>query len=228
MKVKLLLLLLTITLCLVTSFVYAGRVRGKLDRYGPRGITPAPFVPVTLLSRDTDQRLEPVYTGSDGMYCFENVEAGNYILEIWSQGFDNQSFNYEINVLDQTYTDIRPILITSLIFEFPEEGDTLSAGTVIESRGTHTLSSDVYVWIVLSDSFGNYYLQNPPIHLREDGSWIGRNIHLGSGIIQIHTVLVTDEGDEEFRRKVSNNEWGSFNQLPNGSHILVSRNIIIQ
>lgn len=137
-----LLFALTIILVLVASFNYAETARGRLDKYGPDGISSAPHVPVTLYSRKTEQRSEPVYTGSDGMYWFDNLEPGEYILEIWSQGFNNEPSSYEIRVLDQLYTDIKPIVITPL---------------QIEIKPIATTPRQIPTFDVLSDTHNMYY-----------------------------------------------------------------------
>lgn len=103
-------LLLAITLFFVTASAYAGTVRGRLDRQGPYGIYPTPYVPVTLYSPFYG-RTSPAYTGTDGMYYIYNVPPGDYTLEIWIQGFSYQPITYGIRVFDQPYVDIRPILV---------------------------------------------------------------------------------------------------------------------
>jgi len=119
---------------------------------------------------------------------------------------------------------LQPISV-SLRFESPQEGQTFGAGTVIEARGRHTFTPDTLIWLVLSDAFGNLYLQNPPVRLLVNGSWTGRNVNLGQGVTEIHAVRVTEEGDKEFQTKVLRLEWAAFNRLPSGSRIVATRKI---
>ena len=103
-----LLLLLVVTLLVVTISAYAQTVRGRLDRQGPSGLRPAPYVRVTLYTPDIG-RSSRVYTGTNGMYYFYNVPLGNYTLEIW--GYGDNPITYSIQVYNQPYTDIQPIVI---------------------------------------------------------------------------------------------------------------------
>lgn len=111
MKIKsTLLILFAMILLAATTFAYSGTVRGRLERQGPYGIYPVPYVPLTLYSSAMG-RSSPAYTGPDGMYYFYNVQSGKYNLEIWIQDFGYPPIIYFITVFDQPYTDIKPILI---------------------------------------------------------------------------------------------------------------------
>jgi len=56
----------------------AALVRGRLERQR----APAPGITVTLYSRKTG-RSAPAHSGNDGMYAYNNVAAGAYVLEVW-------------------------------------------------------------------------------------------------------------------------------------------------
>lgn len=98
----------------------------------------------------------------------------------------------------------------------------LSPGTVATLTGTHTLSLASYVWVILSDSYGNYYLQSPPVQLNRDGSWTATNIRVGRGIVGLHIVLASTEADSQFQQQVLDGDWSGFPRLPNGAEILTS------
>lgn len=86
------------------STSFAAMVRGRLQR----GMYPAPFVTVTLLSQNLG-RSAPAVTSPDGMYYFYNVPAGPYILELWLGG--PSPATYPIPQVREPYTDILPIQI---------------------------------------------------------------------------------------------------------------------
>ena len=114
MKVKptiLSLFVITLFSIIITGFAYAGTVRGRLDRQGPYGIHPVPYMAVTLYSSTSRRRTSPAYTGADGMYYLYNIPYGGYTLEIWIKGFRYPPITYRISVLNQQYTDIKSILI---------------------------------------------------------------------------------------------------------------------
>jgi len=118
-----------------------------------------------------------------------------------------------------------PIGQVSFSFDEPREGQEYKIGEPLPNKGTYkNLTPDHYVWLVLRDNLGNYYLQNPPPRLTGDGSW-DATVRPGENILEICAVLVDEHGEAEFRRKVRENEWGAFERLPRGSRIIGSRRI---
>lgn len=102
-------LLLLLILFATTVSAYAATVRGRLDRRDGYGRNyAAAYVSVTLFNSQLG-RSAPAYTGSDGMYYFYNVPPGFYTLEIWLS--PGKALVYRIQVYDQPYTDISPLLI---------------------------------------------------------------------------------------------------------------------
>lgn len=96
----------------------------------------------------------------------------------------------------------------------PTSGQSFSAGSVIEANGRHSLNAASFVWAVLWDAYGHYYLQNPPVILNSDGSWHAKNLHLGHDIIEIIFVKVNQSDNDDFLKKVKNQVWGAFDVLP--------------
>jgi hypothetical protein len=96
----------------------------------------------------------------------------------------------------------------------PIIGKSFSAGSVVEANGKHSLDTHSFVWAVLHDTYGHYYLQNPPVTLNPDGNWISKNLHLGHDIDEIIFVQVNQSEHEDFLQKVKNHDWGAFDALP--------------
>jgi hypothetical protein len=96
----------------------------------------------------------------------------------------------------------------------PKSGKAFKAGRVIEAEGTHAFSAGSTVWAVLRDVYGNYYLQNPTLDIKADGSWQAINIHLGTEIVEILFVKVNESGNTHFENKVMHKEWGAFGSFP--------------
>ena len=86
----------------------------------------------------------------------------------------------------------------------------------LDARGSTTLRDSDYVWVVLKDQTGGYYLQNPPTEIRS-GEWIAYNIRPLEGIKKILWLQVDDKGNQILNRKVQNAEWGKFTKLPDSS-----------
>ena len=117
--------------------------------------------------------------------------------------------------------------MSSFSITFPAFGKTYSAGSIIEANGKHALDQDSHAWAILQDTYGHYYLQNPPIALSSDGSWRAINLHLGHDIIEIIFVRVTKNGHNHFLEKVKNKDWGAFDNLPAGTEILGSVRVAV-
>jgi hypothetical protein len=79
-----------------------------------------------------------------------------------------------------------------------------------------------WVWVVLQDSYSNYYLQSPPVNFLPDGRWVADNIILGEGITAVHFVQVGATGNAELTHKVARREWGAFSDLPVDCEIIKS------
>jgi len=220
--------LFIINFIFISSLSYATTVRGRLDRFGLLGIAPASDIQVTLYSRVAEESSVPSSTGSDGMYYFHDVTPGVYVIEIWVQGFNHEPLKYEVEALDQEYTNISPILINWLKFVYPKKDSRFKPGSVIKTKGIHLFPTNAHIWIVLSDSSGNLFLQNFPIRLKANGLWASKNVYLCDGKIKIHAVLVTKEGDEVFKEKVTNKKWVEIDSLPAESLILTNRKIEVR
>lgn len=102
----------------------------------------------------------------------------------------------------------------------PISGKVFPIGSVIEANGSHTLDAASFVWSILRDIFGHFYLQNPPVVLSSNGGWQAKNLHLGHDILEIIFVKVDSKGNENFLKKVKNNEWEAFDALPAGTEVL--------
>jgi len=77
-------------LCLPGA-IEAATVRGKIERNAGY---PVPYMKVTLKGPKGESN--PVYTGSDGMYYFKNIAAGEYTLEIWNQKKAPTSYRVQV------------------------------------------------------------------------------------------------------------------------------------
>ena len=104
----------------------------------------------------------------------------------------------------------------------PATGKSFSTGSVIRADGQHSLAESSFVWAILRDTYGHYYLQNPPVVINPDGRWHATNLHLGHDIIEIIFIKVNTNGNDHFLGKVKNKDWGAFDELPTGTENLES------
>lgn len=116
----------------------------------------------------------------------------------------------------------------NLVVTSPYNGQVLQQGIPITCTGTYTGPSPASVWVVLKDTFGQYYLQNPPVEFYSDGTWIASSIIPGPNISEIDVVQVTSDGNANFQQKVANSDFGGFPQLPAGSTVLAMVSIQVQ
>ena len=117
--------------------------------------------------------------------------------------------------------------MSSFSITSPAIEKTYPAGSVIEANGRHALDAHSNVWAILQDTYGHYYLQNPPLVLSSDGSWRATNLHLGHDVVEIIFVSVTKTGNEHFLGKVKDNDWGAFDNLPAGTEKLGSVGVAV-
>lgn len=211
----------------ITSSVYSATLQGRLDKFGPLGIVPAPFISVTLYSEINNQNIT-VNSGSNGMYYFDDIEPGNYILKIWVKGFRNDSINYEICVLNQKTTIIEPKVIHSIQFDIPEEGKIFLVRTYFIARGTHySLPENTFLWALFSDLSNNFYFCNDhPIVINKNGTWKTRKSFLTQEYItKINIVIVTPEANKIFKAMSRLRPADRIRSLPKDSFILTSQDI---
>lgn len=102
-------------------------------------------------------------------------------------------------------------------------GQTLSlvnADIPLTIQGIDLSEGSGLVWILLADTYGNYYLQTPSVLFLTSREWKAENIRPGNNITSISFVAVTLVGNEEFQGKVRRGDFGAFTHLPQGSQIL--------
>ncbi len=165
-------------------------------------------------------------TGPVVIYTAPDEEGGVAILSVTAyseSGLASPTTNMTINIKPGKVT------LTSFDIVAPKGGDKLVPNQQITCSGTYTLSrgndtTSIHVWILVGDVYGNYYLQNPPVSFEVDGTW-STSIQPGSGITKIFAVLVTEEGNDSFQRRVSSGDFSGFTTLPDGSLILDSIDI---
>ncbi len=235
---------LTFILLSIVPFVaYGGTLTGKLECFREYGLENAPFIPVTLYSIVSKKNLQTVFSDPEGIYYFDNVEAGNYILKVWVNGFKEKSINYEIRVPNKEEISIKPILIHSLRFKIPEKGRRFFAGTVIKPSGTYYSIYSIEeerkkeekekysLWIAFSDVYNNLYFSDNKVKLDEDdGTWTTDSIfYYPLGATQINVVMILEEERKKLQKKVSRgSKYPRFKDIPENSYvILASRDIKI-
>ena len=90
--------------------------------------------------------------------------------------------------------------------------------------GATSYEDDVNIWCVCRDRYGGYYLQSPKVYIRntQPREWGLENLYPGDEITLIIFVLVNQVGNEIFRQKVINGDWGRFPELPAHSQEIAS------
>jgi hypothetical protein len=116
----------------------------------------------------------------------------------------------------------------SLMLTSPTNGQVLSQGVQITCTGTYTGPKPPYVWVLLQDTRGQYYLQYPPVSFNPDGSWQAPNVIPGPGISEIAVVQVTSAGNALFEQKASQGDFGAFPLLPADSIALAKVSVQVQ
>ena len=73
--------------------------------------------------------------------------------------------------------------------------------------GGHNCALGDHIWIFLKDIFGGYYVQNSPVELLTDGTWVATNIRPGRQIRYILAIYVSPDGNRLIRGWVRMNRW---------------------
>jgi TIR domain-containing protein len=91
---------------------------------------------------------------------------------------------------------------------------------VIEGRYRGDMGTAVRV--ILEDSYGQYYIQNPEVKFLPDGTWRATNILPGEGIMYVHFVKLDEAAKRFFDQMVKRHAFGAFREMPIHSQILNS------
>jgi TIR domain len=81
------------------------------------------------------------------------------------------------------------------------------------------------IWVILEDSFRQYYVQNPPVRFQPDGSWRATNVLPGRGItfvLFVEIAIANNDSKTIFDQMVQRKQFGAFTELPPGSRVLES------
>jgi len=102
--------LIIIIMAVITSNSYAAKIRGRVDGGNQYSGAPYPIGNVVVVlyyqsGPNTWQSIARYTTGFDGMYYFNNIDPGAYVIQL------NGRQNYPITVSNQPYQDLPPILI---------------------------------------------------------------------------------------------------------------------
>jgi hypothetical protein len=223
--------LIFILLFAVSSVANGVIIEGKLERFGKYGILPAAFVSITLFSDVNEKNLQTVISDSKGMYYFENIEAGTYILKVWVNGFKEKALNYKIGVTDNKDIRIKSILIHSLKFNNPKENARFKAGTYIVEPGGmyYSIPNNASLWIAFSSKYNDLYFSDNPVTLHKDGTWTAETIFsYPRGITEINVVMITEEESKKLQKKASEDSaFPKFNIPKNTYRIIAIRKIQI-
>jgi TIR domain len=91
---------------------------------------------------------------------------------------------------------------------------------VIEGRYRGDMGAAVRV--ILEDSYGQYYVQNPEVKFLPNGTWRATNVLPGEGIMYVHFVKVDEAAKHFFDQMVNRHAFGAFRDMPVHSQILHS------
>jgi len=91
----------------------------------------------------------------------------------------------------------------------------------ISARGRTELPDTTRVWTVLSGTTGQFFLQYPPVEIR-DGLWVAANLRPGCNIAKIQFLEVDTEADKVFSERAARKDWGEFPLLPAGARELAA------
>ncbi len=141
-------------------------------------------------------------------------------------------FNSEIGpllrVLDMTLAKAQarpggePAQTTFYVDNLRDRSAVRDADLPLMIEGRYSGGVGAAVRVILEDSYGQYYVQNPEIKFLSDGTWYATNILPGDGIMYVHFVALDDAGKHLFDQMVERRAFGAFREIPARSQILRS------
>jgi hypothetical protein len=102
----------------------------------------------------------------------------------------------------------------------PDRTAVRDADLPLTIEGRYSGDAGVAVRVILEDSYGQYYVQNPEVKLLPDGTWRATNILPGDGIMYVHFVALNESGKRFFDQMVERRAFGAFREMPTDSRIL--------
>ena len=164
-------------------------------------------------------------TGTATIYTAPADRGGVAIVEVIAANANGESSPTALQISVATPPPAPP---SNFTIESPSDGETIEANQSFGANGMYSGADDAAVWILLTDEFGNFYLQNPPVRLEADGKWVATNLTPNEGISGLVVVFVSDVGNEEFRSKVDAGDFAGFQELPEASVILGRVTLVVE
>ncbi|UCG43877.1 MAG: hypothetical protein JSU73_04460 [candidate division WOR-3 bacterium] len=139
-------------------------LRSRIDRWTGRfGSAGIPYVPVRLLDPDTDSVVADRATDSEGMFRFRGVLPGKYKVRVNREraGCGFLEFEAKVDARHAEYTNVRPVMVHELSFNFDPLGRKPDTGTVIEAGYEYDNPPDWPVYVLAADRQLSFRL--PPL-----------------------------------------------------------------
>lgn len=89
-------------------------------------------------------------------------------------------------------------------------------------EGNYSGDMGTAVRVILEDTYGQYYVQNPEVRFFSDGTWRATNILPGDGIMCVNFVKLDKVAKRFFDQMVERRAFGAFREMPTRSQILQS------
>jgi TIR domain-containing protein len=127
-----------------------------------------------------------------------------------------------LSTLDSQLRPDPPPQIQFHVDTLPDRSAVRDADLPLTIEGRYSGDAGIAVRVILEDSYGQYYVQNPEVKLLSDGTWRATNVLPGDGIMYVHFVGLKDAGKRFFDQMVERHAFGAFREMPTGSQILRS------
>jgi len=127
-----------------------------------------------------------------------------------------------LSVLDSKLPAGSPRQVQFHVDTLPDRSAVRDADLPLIIEGRYSGDVGAAARVILEDSYGQYYVQNPEIKLLSDGTWRATNILPGDGIMYVHFVALNDAGKRFFDQMVEHRAFGAFREMPPDSQILRS------
>jgi hypothetical protein len=132
-------------------------------------------------------------------------------------------FNFDVGrllgVLDSTLSEAKPEFH---VVTLPDRSAVRDEDLPLMIEGDYSGDMGAAVRVILEDSYGQYYVQNPEVKLLSDGTWRAMNVLPGHGIMYVHFVKLDDAAKRFFDQMVERHAFHAFREMPAHSEFLRS------
>ncbi len=133
---------------------------------------------------------------------------------------DPSRFQADVERLLRELDSVPPSNPEFRVVTLPDRSEVRDEDLPLIIEGEYSGDMGAGVRVILEDSYGQYYVQNPEVKFLSDGAWRATNVLPGDGIMFVHFVKLDDPAKQVFDQMVERHAFGAFRKMPAHSQFL--------